>query len=38
VGVGQTVYLHTELFDNLAYHLPQELAATKEKLERRLAE
>jgi phosphoenolpyruvate carboxykinase (GTP) len=30
--------LHTELFEKLAYHLPQELVATKQQLERRLAE
>jgi phosphoenolpyruvate carboxykinase (GTP) len=30
--------LHTELFDKLAYRLPQELVATKEQLEQRLAE
>jgi phosphoenolpyruvate carboxykinase (GTP) len=28
--------LHSELFDKLAYHLPQELVATKEQLEQRL--
>jgi phosphoenolpyruvate carboxykinase (GTP) len=30
--------LHTELFDKLAYRLPQELVATKQQLEKRLAE
>jgi phosphoenolpyruvate carboxykinase (GTP) len=30
--------LHTELFEKLAYHLPQELVATKARLEKRLAE
>ncbi|MFL6673278.1 MAG: phosphoenolpyruvate carboxykinase (GTP) [Massilia sp.] len=30
--------LHTELFDKLAYHLPQELAATREQLLKRLGE
>jgi phosphoenolpyruvate carboxykinase (GTP) len=30
--------LHTELFEKLAYHLPQELVATKAQLEKRLAE
>ncbi|WP_020655884.1 phosphoenolpyruvate carboxykinase (GTP) [Massilia niastensis] len=30
--------LHTELFDKLAYRLPQELVATKAKLEKQLAE
>jgi phosphoenolpyruvate carboxykinase (GTP) len=30
--------LHTELFEKLAYHLPQELVATKQQLEKRLAE
>ena len=29
--------LHTELFDKLAYRLPQELVATKQKLEQQLA-
>ena len=29
--------LHTELFEKLAYHLPQELVATKAELEKRLA-
>jgi phosphoenolpyruvate carboxykinase (GTP) len=29
--------LHTELFEKLAYHLPQELVATKAALEQRLA-
>ncbi|MES2150785.1 MAG: phosphoenolpyruvate carboxykinase (GTP) [Pseudomonadota bacterium] len=32
------VKLHDELFDKLAYHLPQELADTKARLEQRLAE
>ena len=31
------VALHTELFDKLAYHLPQELVATKDKLAQRLS-
>jgi phosphoenolpyruvate carboxykinase (GTP) len=30
--------LHSELFDKLAYRLPQELVATKQKLEQRLGE
>jgi phosphoenolpyruvate carboxykinase (GTP) len=30
--------LHSELFDKLAYRLPQELVATKQQLESRLAE
>ena len=30
--------LHTELFDKLAYRLPQELVATKQKLEQRLGQ
>jgi phosphoenolpyruvate carboxykinase (GTP) len=30
--------LHTELFDKLAYRLPQELVATKQQLEQRLGE
>ena len=30
--------LHSELFDKLAYRLPQELVATKAQLEKRLAE
>jgi phosphoenolpyruvate carboxykinase (GTP) len=30
--------LHTELFEKLAYHLPEELAATKEKLAQRLGQ
>jgi phosphoenolpyruvate carboxykinase (GTP) len=30
--------LHSELFDKLAYRLPQELVATKEKLEKNLAQ
>jgi phosphoenolpyruvate carboxykinase (GTP) len=29
--------LHAELFDKLAYHLPQELVATKAEIEQRLA-
>jgi phosphoenolpyruvate carboxykinase (GTP) len=29
--------LHDELFEKLAYHLPQELVATKQQLEQRLA-
>ncbi|MEJ7931503.1 phosphoenolpyruvate carboxykinase (GTP) [Ramlibacter sp. AN1015] len=29
--------LHTELFEQLAYHLPQELGATKAQIEKRLA-
>jgi len=29
--------LHTELFTKLAYHLPQELADTKARLEQQLA-
>jgi phosphoenolpyruvate carboxykinase (GTP) len=29
--------LHTEHFDKLAYHLPQELLSTKDKLQQRLA-
>ena len=33
----QEIALHTELFGQLAYHLPQELSATKAQLERRLA-
>jgi phosphoenolpyruvate carboxykinase (GTP) len=28
--------LHTELFQQLAHHLPQELAATKAQIEKRL--
>ena len=31
------VKLHDELFDKLAYHLPQELVETKNALEARLA-
>jgi phosphoenolpyruvate carboxykinase (GTP) len=31
------IALHTELFTQLAYHLPAELAATKLQLEKRLA-
>jgi phosphoenolpyruvate carboxykinase (GTP) len=30
--------LHTELFQQLAYHLPQELTETKAKIEKRLAD
>ncbi len=33
----QEIALHTELFGQLAYHLPHELSATKAQLERRLA-
>jgi phosphoenolpyruvate carboxykinase (GTP) len=33
----QEIALHTELFTQLAYHLPQELSATKAQLEQRLA-
>jgi phosphoenolpyruvate carboxykinase (GTP) len=33
----EEVKLHTELFEKLAYHLPQELVATKAELEKRLA-
>ncbi len=33
----QEIALHTELFTQLAYHLPQELNATKARLEERLA-
>jgi len=29
--------LHAELFEQLAYHLPQELGNTKAEIERRLA-
>ena len=29
--------LHAELFQQLAYHLPQELGATKAQIEKRLA-
>ena len=29
--------LHTELFEKLAYHLPQELVATRDRLEKQLA-
>ncbi|MDP3668430.1 MAG: phosphoenolpyruvate carboxykinase (GTP) [Telluria sp.] len=32
----EEVKLHTELFQKLEYHLPQELAATKAQLEKRL--
>jgi phosphoenolpyruvate carboxykinase (GTP) len=31
------ILLHTELFDQLAYHLPRELGETKAKIEARLA-
>lgn len=31
------IALHTELFKQLAYHLPKELEETKGKLEQRLA-
>ncbi|MBS0293009.1 MAG: phosphoenolpyruvate carboxykinase (GTP) [Proteobacteria bacterium] len=34
---AEELKLHTEHFDKLAYHLPQELLATKAALERRLA-
>jgi phosphoenolpyruvate carboxykinase (GTP) len=30
--------LHAELFDKLAFHLPQELVATREQLQKRLGE
>jgi phosphoenolpyruvate carboxykinase (GTP) len=33
----QELKLHGELFDQLAYHLPAELPATKAKIERALA-
>ena len=33
----QEIALHTELFTQLAYHLPKELGATKAQLEERLA-
>jgi len=33
----QEIALHTELFGQLAYHLPHELSATKAQLEQRLA-
>ncbi|MEI7514736.1 MAG: phosphoenolpyruvate carboxykinase (GTP) [Betaproteobacteria bacterium] len=33
----QEIALHTELFGQLAYHLPQALSATKAQLEQRLA-
>ncbi|MEF7616838.1 phosphoenolpyruvate carboxykinase (GTP) [Aquincola sp. MAHUQ-54] len=33
----QELALHAELFDKLAYHLPEALTATKQRLERRLA-
>ena len=32
----QEIALHTDLFKQLAYHLPQELVATKARLEQRL--
>ncbi len=34
---NEELKLHTELFEKLAYHLPQELVATKAELEKRLA-
>ncbi len=34
---AEELKLHTEHFDKLAYHLPQELLATKAALEKRLA-
>jgi phosphoenolpyruvate carboxykinase (GTP) len=34
---GKELELHAELFQQLAYHLPQELAATKADIEKRLA-
>ena len=33
----QELTLHDELFSQLAYHLPAELAATKQRIEQRLA-
>ena len=33
----QEMKLHGELFDTLAYHMPEELKATKAKLEAALA-
>jgi phosphoenolpyruvate carboxykinase (GTP) len=33
----QELKLHTELFDKLAYHLPEQLKAVKKTLEARLA-
>jgi phosphoenolpyruvate carboxykinase (GTP) len=33
----QEMKLHAELFEQLAYHLPQELVATKAAMEKRLA-
>jgi phosphoenolpyruvate carboxykinase (GTP) len=33
----QELKLHTELFEQLAYHLPTELTATKAQIEKRLA-
>ena len=33
----QELKLHTELFEQLAYHLPTELTATKAQIEQRLA-
>ena len=42
IGVDKAAWatelgLHQELFDQLAYHLPQELPATKSRIEQRLA-
>ncbi len=34
---NEEIKLHTELFEKLAYHLPQELVETKAALEKRLA-
>jgi phosphoenolpyruvate carboxykinase (GTP) len=34
---NEEMKLHAELFDKLAYHLPQELVATKAEIEKRLA-
>jgi phosphoenolpyruvate carboxykinase (GTP) len=34
---NEELKLHTELFEKLAYHLPQELVTTKAELEKRLA-
>ena len=33
----QELKLHAELFEQLAYHLPEELKATKAQIEQRLA-
>ena len=33
----QELKLHAELFEQLAYHLPAELTATKAQIEQRLA-